>query len=416
MFKFLKSDPLKKAKKLVEKALEEIEEGYPDYASTAYEKAARIFFEEDEIDFAVKYFREASYCSLEMNDHIRCGEMKIAAAECLLQEGRYDEGGSLYSEASDHFHREKKFRESSRALGIAIIAYLGARNFGTATNLLRKSEKRLVEIAKKPDPMHELSKLCVSILCDGSEIEKKIFEKAASAVKTLPTEESLVQFVVNSVRLAIDTEVTLEWAGKSMTDIPVKTPIELELQYKCPVDVHVIDHRVSLSNSVIFANEPDFNRQSSKQESWLIQFTPVLSGTGVIGPYTITLEGDKVLVHKHSNIINFDIAKAPSDLELSVSPERVSCTLSDEAGFEIDLKNKGDGPADNINIKIELSEGLELSLGSEEKNVNFIGSGDNIRFQIYVRAIAQGEELVMVHAVDGRTGQEVVKTSMVRVG
>ena len=45
-----------------------------------------------------------------------------------------------------------------------------------------------------------------------------------------------------------------------------------------------------------------------------------------------------------------------------------------------------------------------------------IGSGDKIRFQIYVRAISQGDELVTVHAVDGRTGQEVTKTSMVRVG
>ena len=416
MFKFLKSDPLKKAKKLVEKALEEIEDGYLDYASTAYEKAARIFFEEDEIDFAVKYFREASYCSLEMNDHYRCGELKIAAADCLLQEGRYDEGGNLYSEASDHFHREKKSRESSRSLGVAIIAYLGARNFGTATNLMRKAEKRLVEIDKKPDPMYELSKLCVSILCDGSEIEKKVFEKATSSVKPSPHVEPLVTFVVNSVKLALATEVTLEWAGKSMTDVPVKTPVELELQYECPADVHVVDHRVSLSNSVIIANEPEFKRPPSKQESWLIQFTPVLSGNGVIGPYTITLEGDKVLVHKHSNVINFNIAKAPSDLELTLAPERVSCTLSDEAGFEIELKNKGDGPADHITIKIDLSEGLEISLGSEEKTVNFIGSGDSIRFQIYVRAISQGEELVTIHAVDGRTGQEVVKTSMVRVG
>jgi uncharacterized membrane protein len=115
-------------------------------------------------------------------------------------------------------------------------------------------------------------------------------------------------------------------------------------------------------------------------------------------------------------VINFNIARAPSDIELSVAPERVSCSLSDEAGFEIELKNNGDGPADNITIKIELSEGLEISLGSEEKTINFIGSGDKIRFQIYVRAISQGEELITVHAVDGRTGQEVSKTSMVRVG
>ncbi|TFG31537.1 hypothetical protein EU528_05925 [Candidatus Thorarchaeota archaeon] len=416
MFKFMKSDPLKKAKKLVDKALDEIEEGYPDYASTAYEKAARIFHEAEEIDFAVKYFREAAYCALESDDHYRGAEMKIAAAECLFLEGRYDEGANLYSEASDHFHREKKSRESNRSLAIAIIGYLGARNFSTATNLQRKAEKRLTEASTKIHANYDLAKLAVTILCEGSEIEKKVFEKAAAGAKPTPAEEVLVNFVINSVRLALDTEVTLDWAGKTQNNVPVKSKIELELQYKCPADVHVTDHRLSLSNSVILSNQPEFRSSPSKEESWLIEFTPVLSGDGVIGPFTITLEGDKVLVHKHSNVIKFNIARAPSDLELLVSPERVSCNLSDEAGFEIELKNNGDGPADNIHIRIELSEGLEISLGSEEKTINFIGSGDRIRFQIYVRAISQGDELVTFHAVDGRTGQEVSKTSMVRVG
>jgi hypothetical protein len=322
----------------------------------------------------------------------------------------------LYSEASDHFHRQKKYREANRALGVAILGYLGARNFETATNTMRKAEKRLVDSAKKTHSNYELAKLCVTILCDGTEIEKKIFEKTAGAAKPKETEEPLFTFVINSVRLALETEVTLDWAGKPLKDVPVKTNIELELHYKCPADVHVTDKRVSLSNSVIIANEPNFRVAPSKEESWVIVFTPVLSGNGVVGPYTITLEGEKVLVHKHSNVINFNIAPAPSDLELIVSPERVSCSLSDEAGFEIELKNNGDGPAENIHIKIELSEGLEISLGSEEKTVNFIGSGDKIRFQIYVRAISQGEELVTFTAVDGRTGQEVAKTSMVRVG
>ncbi|MGY5872932.1 MAG: hypothetical protein RTV72_11845 [Candidatus Thorarchaeota archaeon] len=416
MFKFLKSDPLKKAKKHVDKALDEIEEGYPDFASTEYEKAAKLFYAQDEIDFAVKYYREAAYCSLENNDHYRCAEMKTAAAECLFLEGRYDEGSSLYSESSDHLFREKKWKESNRSLGIAIIGYLGARNFDTATNLMRKAEKRLVESSKKTDSNYELAKLCVTILCDGADVEKKIFQKAANGAKPREAEEVLVNFVVNSVRLALDTEVTLDWAGKAQKEVPVKSKVELELHYKCPADVHVTDKRVSLSNSVIMSKEPDFGNPPSKEESWLIEFKPVLSGDGIIGPYTVTLEGDQVLVHKHSNAINFSIARAPSDLALLVSPERVSCSLSDEAGFEIELQNNGDGAADNTTVKIELSEGLEMSLGSEEKLINFIGSGDKIRFQIYVRAISQGDELITISAVDGRTGQEVSKTSMVRVG
>jgi uncharacterized repeat protein (TIGR01451 family) len=416
MFKFLKSDPSKKAKKCVEKALIEIEEGFPQYASIEFEKAARLFLEEEQIDFAVKYFREASYTALESNDHTRCAEMKIAAAECLFIEGRYDEGGGLYSESSDHLYREKKMRAANRALGVAIIGYLGARNFDTAINLTRKAEKRFTELTGKNDPLYDLSNLSVSILCEGASVSKAVFEKAAKNAKPSVPEKPLLDFVTSSVRLALDTEITLDWAGKKQKEVPVKSPIELELQFKCPADVRVVDQRVALSNSVILKQQPDFSTAPSKNESWLIEFVPVLSGNGSIGPYTVTLEGEKVLVHKHSNTIEFTISPAPSDLELNVAPERVSSSLGDEAILEINVKNIGDGPANNILIKAILSEGLEISLGCTEKTVNFLGSGETIHFQIFVRATEQGEQLVTIHVEDGRTGQEVVKTSAIRVG
>jgi uncharacterized repeat protein (TIGR01451 family) len=416
MFKFLRSDPSKKAKKCVEKALIEIEEGYPDYASIEFEKAARLFLEEEQIDFAVKYFREAAYTALENNDHTRSAEMKIAAAECLFMEGRYDEGGSLYSESSDHLYRDKKMKSSNRALGMAIIGYLGGRNFDTAINLTRKAEKRFAELIEKNDPIYNLSNLCVSILCEGANIPKTEFERAAKNAKPTVPEKPLLDFVTSSVRLALDTEVTLDWAGQKQNEVPVKKPIELELQFRCPADVRVVDQRVALSNSVIQKKHPNFSATPSRNESWLLEFIPVLSGSGSIGPYTITLEGEKVLVHKYSNKIEFSILPAPSDLELNVSPERVTCSLGDEAILEINLKNIGDGPANNILIKAILSEGLEISLGSAEKTINFLGSEETIHFQIFVRAITQGEQLVTIQVTDGRTGQEVVKTAMIRVG
>ncbi|MFW9789157.1 MAG: hypothetical protein ACFFE2_00300 [Candidatus Thorarchaeota archaeon] len=416
MFKFLKSDPVKKAKKYIEKALIEIEEGYPEYASAEYEKAARQFLEVDQTDFAVKYFREAAYCALEVNDHFRCSDMKIAAAECLLQEGRYDEAGGLYSESSDHLHREKKTKESNRSLGVAIIGYLAARNFGTATNLMRKAEKRIKDSSAKKDTLYVLAELCVRILCEGEDIPLDRFNKAAKSAKPNAKEQPLFDFLVTSTRLAIQTEIMLEWAGAPQKEVNVKKPLEIELRYKCPAEVQIVDHRLSLSNSVIMTKEPEYTQIPSKEESWLLEFKPVLSGMGSIGPLTVTLEGDRVLVNKHSNTIEFSIARAPSSIALDVKPERVSCNLGEEAVLEITVLNEGDGPAENIEVTVELSDGLELSLGIEVKTINFLGSGENVRFQAFVRAVGQGDELVTVKVVDGRSGDEVVKTTMVRVG
>jgi tetratricopeptide (TPR) repeat protein len=416
MFKFMKSDPVKKAKKHVEKALIEIEEGYPEYASIEYEKAAKRFLEVEQTDFAVKYFREAAFYALEKGDHYRCAEMKILGAECLLNEGRYDEAGGLYSESSDHLYREKKAKEANRALGIAIIGYLAARNFDTATNITRKAEKRLKEGLSKKDALYSLAEMSVRILCEGEDIKKDTFENVARRVKPNECEQPLVTFVTESTLLAIDTEVVLEWAGAPQEEVKVKEPLELELRYKCPTEVRIVDHRLSLSNSVILTKEPEYSKNAVTEESWLIEFKPVLSGNGSIGPFTVTLEGDRVLVNKHSNKIEFRIARAPSQIALDVKPERVSCNLGEEAVIEVTVLNEGDGPAENIAFSAELSDGLEISLGNEEKLINFLGGGENVRFQIFVRAVGQGDELVTLKVVDGRSGTEVIKTSMVRIG
>ncbi len=416
MSRFFRSDPLKKAKRYVDKALEEYQDGYPDYASTEYEKAARAFSEAEELDFAVKYFREAAHCALEAENHFRAAEMKVAAAECLLTEGRYDEAGNLYSEASDHFFREKKVKESSRTLAVGIVGYLGARNFETATNLLRKAEKRYSTSSGKTHPVQDLAKQAVAILCEGKEVARSDFDKVASKTKPSEVESALFNFLIDSVRVAIDTEVELEWAGAHQDEVKVKTPVELEFRYKCPAPVRVVDHRLSLPNSVVLVREPNFAQEAAKEESWLIEVKPVLSGSGSVGPYNVTLEGERVLVNKHSNVVEFNIARAPPSLSLELKPESMRITLGDEASVEGEVRNDGDGPADNIHVATELTEGLEIALGSEERTINFLGSGEKVRFQIYVKAVMQGEGSITFTAIDRSTGNEARMTSRVLVG
>ncbi|MFX1560624.1 MAG: hypothetical protein ACFFBL_08540, partial [Promethearchaeota archaeon] len=303
-----------------------------------------------------------------------------------------------------------------RSLGVAIVGYLAARNFNTATNLMRKAEKRLKETTAKKDPLFELAELSVRILCEGVDIPKEQFERAAKSAKPNEIEQPLFNFVIASTKLAIQTEIVLEWAGAPQKEVNVKAPLEIEMRYKCPAEVQIVDHRLALSNSVIIIKEPEYRQTPSKEESWLLEFKPVLSGQGSIGPLTVTLEGDKVLLNKHSNVLEFSIARAPSKIAVDLSPERVSCNLGEEAVIQVTILNEGDGPAENIELTVELSDGLEMSLGIEEKSINFLGSGENVRFQAFVRAVGQGDELITIKALDGRSGDEVVKTSMVRVG
>ncbi|MHA2070701.1 MAG: hypothetical protein ACW985_02820 [Candidatus Thorarchaeota archaeon] len=414
MSRFLRRDPLKRAKKHVEKALRELEDGYPDYASTEYEKAACLFLEEKETDFAVKYFREAAFCSLDAEDHSRGADMKMEAANALLGDSRFDEGGALLSEASDHLFRVKKQKSSLRALAVAIICYLAARNFSTAINLTRKAEKRFSATSVK-ESMFNFAQLSTQILCEGAAASDRQLGKAISAAKPKPQEEELIKFVAESTKLAQKTEVVIEWAGATHDKISVKTPIEFELRYKCPVPVKVVDSRYALSKSLKFTKEPDIDPRLGKEDSWLLELLPVLSGEGSVGPFSMTLEGESVLVNKFSNAIEFQISRAPSDLKMNLTPERLSCGLGDESVFDVEFVNEGDGPADNIKVTVELSDGLEISLGSSEKTIQFIGPRERMRFQVYVRGVSIGDEMVTIKAVDSRVGEEIVKSSVVRV-
>ncbi|MFW9851126.1 MAG: hypothetical protein ACFFF4_18520, partial [Candidatus Thorarchaeota archaeon] len=97
-------------------------------------------------------------------------------------------------------------------------------------------------------------------------------------------------------------------------------------------------------------------------------------------------------------------------------PERISCDLGDEVVLDVQLSNNGEGPADNIQLDIELSDGVELSLGSADRIIQFLGPSESMRIQIYVRGVGMGDELVTVKLVDGRTQQTIIKSTMVRVG
>lgn len=148
----------------------------------------------------------------------------------------------------------------------------------------------------------------------------------------------------------------------------------------------------------------------------MLTLNPVLSGNGVVGPFKLTLEGSQVLCVQHSNTIEFRIANAPALLKMNVTPERVSCDLGDEVVFDVEIINEGLGAADNIVIKKTLSNGLEHSIGTEEKLIQFLGSQETMRFQVYVRGLGFGDELLTVILQYPKTGEEITKTAMVRVG
>jgi tetratricopeptide (TPR) repeat protein len=398
--KILNRDPMDRAKKHVDRAIEEWEQNYPDYASTEYEKAANLFLDADEIDFAIKYFREAAYCSLEMDNHKRVGNLKRTAARVLVRDMRYDEAAVLYSETSDHFNRAGEAKDSGRTVSMAVLSRLLSRNFDAAVNVLRKAEKRITPKLASNLSSFQLARLCVSVLFEGETADKNDFSSLLKRSSLSKEEKEAVRSLSSSFKFASDTDLTIEWAGAPQREVRAKKELEFELCYTCPVAVRVTDYSFSLSNSLRLSNEPEIERLPSKQESWLLRVKPTLSGDGSIGPVRMTLEGEDVLVHKRSNQVSFRIAPAPPDLQIDIRPREISCGLDEEVVFDITLNNQGSGPANDISLVFETSPGVKVSVGGESKSINFVGVGEQMRFQLYLRGVVEGTQKASVIARD----------------
>jgi hypothetical protein len=300
-------------------------------------------------------------------------------------------------------------------MSIAVLCSLAARNFDTAVNLFKKSTKRLSGTSRGSHHAHEFARMAVGVLCEGDEIPSKDIDDALRRFKPDDMEKRLIEFVAASVKLAQQTEVAIEWAGKPRESVKSKSHIEFELRYECPVPVRVIDKRYSLSNSLAFVEEPDIDGKLSKTGSWLMVLNPVLSGEGVVGPIRLTLEGQEVLVNKHSNTLQFDIEPAPSDLHVYLSPADITCGLGDELIFDVELLNKGGGAANNIDVMLKLTPGLETSIGSESKSIQFIGVGERMRLQFYIRAVQVGDQSLVVTAKSPDGSVELEETGIVHV-
>jgi hypothetical protein len=154
---------------------------------------------------------------------------------------------------------------------------------------------------------------------------------------------------------------------------------------------------------------------AAAEDSWLMEVTPILDGTGVVGPIKMRLEGEKVLVNRQSNTIKFGISPAPPLLELSLTPQQMSCAVSDELVVDVVLKNRGYGSASNISIATELSAGLQLSLGNDQKIIQFLATGEEMRFLLYVKAVSRGDGLITVKVKEPSYNTELTKTALVRV-
>ncbi|MFW9910275.1 MAG: hypothetical protein ACFFEF_17090, partial [Candidatus Thorarchaeota archaeon] len=61
-------------------------------------------------------------------------------------------------------------------------------------------------------------------------------------------------------------------------------------------------------------------------------------------------------------------------------------------------------------------DGLELSLGSRERSIQYLGPSEKMLLQIYVRGISMGDELVSIMVKHSKSTIELVKTALVRVG
>ncbi len=392
-FSLFKKDPVKKAKKLVDKGDYYWEIDDLDAAASHYEKAAQIYDELGDFESAEKYYFEAARCGLELDDEEMAAKYKTYAASILMKENKAREASDIMNEVSDHFLRAGKTKESARALGVAIISAIAASDFNHAINLTKKI-KRKGKSKKLDHPVLKLAEYLTKIICNGEVISESTFEKAVSKASFNDIEFNFISPVIEGARLSHDTTISIEPIS-SLKKVTTGKVLKFKIKITSPVPSQVISTSLPLSRNLIITKEPEFSKKPVLNEEVKFEVKSSISGSAIVGPFKITLKSDKAILHKITNSIEFEVEPPKAKVELFVDSEEYSVSTNNEFQINVRIKNMRSDSIDNILLKAEYQEGIDLSLGTSEKTIGILPGNSEMDFPFYFISSEPGEKIIM---------------------
>ncbi|MHA2289494.1 MAG: hypothetical protein ACXABG_11980 [Promethearchaeota archaeon] len=160
--------------------------------------------------------------------------------------------------------------------------------------------------------------------------------------------------------------------------------LSTSLTAHAPISISSIFLRTGSQGRLISTSTPELPLKLSTGENYTINFSliPNLPGKWMIGPLVVTYEipNEDGEYPSNSNRFMIEAKDAEPALDLKMESETIEEDL--EYLVTVIVENIGKISLQNINIKIDLPEGVEISQGTEEKMISSLAEGETFSFEI----------------------------------
>ena len=410
-------NPEKKATKFEEKANKCIINDDLDGAVSYYEKAGKIYEDLKMYTKAAHEYFEAARCAISLNDEEMAGKFKIQVARVFMKGNFSQETSNMFNEASDHFLRAGRYKESARALGMAIISAIMATDYDHAIALLKKGKRKGSKSKKLSHPILTLADMLTRIICNGEDIDKDTFEKAVSKASFNEDEKAFVSPVIEGARLSHNTFVTIEPISK-LNKVTTGKKLKFKIKINSPVPSQVIWFSIPFSNNIILTKDFDFSNKPVTEEEVQFEIQATLSGTATLGPLKLILQSEHAILHKITSPLEFEIAPSTPKIRIEVNNTELSTSPGTEFEINVKLKNMRSESIDNIYLESEYPEAASLSIGTNKKTIGLLPGNSEMNFPFYFTISEPGDHIILFKAYtkDGKKKTLDKVAIKVRVG
>ncbi len=361
---------------------------------------AKVFFSHKEYKFAYAYFKRAARGFSGENPEMELRSV-ISAATCATQLGFDNQAAHFHvqavilnlrlNEASDVLYEAEK---ATKAILSSEDAKLDEICFILAIQYLLQIARGDLNRARKT-ASHPILKRKSTISVKINELDKLIQERTVQLHDYildwdfLPEEFSEVLMKVKQVLQGYTTLQAELLPLKAKTiDIKESVPIHIDVSSTSRTIIKQISLRTGSKGAVIHRPQLDQGTNSvsiNHPQNYLFQIEAHLPGNWTIGPCIISYEVE--------NGFQFELQTDSIELFVNEPSAVVHCELrldeitkDFEYNLVVELRNKGPGNVENLQVNLDIPDGFSITDGTKTKQLANFAPSQNFIFELALRA------------------------------
>ncbi len=407
-------DPLIEAEKKLSKAELFFNADQFKKAGKLFNSAADSFFKQKEYNLARECYNNAASSFIHLKRYsLAIGALRNAG-DCSLFINEYSDANRFFKKVINYLPNYKKTADRDYLyILFSSLSYLclfveGKQDQGL--DFIKQIKKNVDSGFFKESPTISLVKNLTIAVRDKN---KDYLDKVIKSFKKYDfhiVEEKLLREVLVAAKSILSLEIKLSLDKEQYTTkdiinlkIDLNTQPLLEISqnsfYNYNIErIKVTNIGLNLSENIIAQKKPNLPVTINAGESY--QFEILLKShfqvdEPFIGPISLNCEMDDkfMFLLQEKEAIKPNIISPPPSLDISIKNLRPPL-ISQTFPLEILIENNSQGDALELNINIDFPKELKIMRGTTKKQVYYLSSNDNIKWEINLKPLEAGDYII----------------------